>query len=219
MKRIISIISILSLICLTACTNLNFDRNEHVTNVLNNRYNDTFEVIDTYSDGSFICHSSSYPDAIFRASDTGKDIHENYCARVITDKFEKLLSDNVNLEDNDFEIEVYTLIDSLDVINPDISIDSYIRDHETMIYKVNIYIVPNGSTRDYFGNVESMFSNCANINAIVNIYILDSSTIYYVRKYNSHNDKHYDDFSKWFSYTQKDTYTYSNGKWKSDDTF
>ena len=183
---------------------------DFVVEELRSRYNTDFTVVNTYN-GNYACISRDYPNAVFRATMNGKTVSDNYASKVVLARMAESLKENMNFVDNDYEVEVYSLIDSLDVTNPNTSVDEYITAHPTMTYCVYVYVVPNGSVLDYAPYIQTMFRDYPNIKADIKLYTVADSQMSAVRNYITHFDKHYDDFKEMLSDANVVGISYDNG--------
>lgn len=174
--------------------------------LLHEKYNKEFvvetiqsvSVLDEYY--TALAYQKDRPDTIFRVyvNNDGSGVSDNYVSRLVCAQLSDTVARNLDSLNGIYYIYSTTLIDSMELEDPYISLNEYIDTHPKMKY--NIYVFYSPDTSDKENLYQGLTSICQGLSISGNIYlyIMDDSILKDVQDYLENNDKIYDEGDNMF---------------------
>lgn len=168
--------------------------------LLNEKYHDEFVVENVQSTNVFsksytaIAYQKEHPEMLFKAyvENDGSGISDNYVARLVCEKLSDAVARNLDSLNGIYYIYSTTLIDSLELDDPKISLNEYIETNPDMPYYLYVFFSPDSLDKE---NLYQGLSNiCQGLPISGNLYlhILDEIDLKTVQSYCETHDKIYD---------------------------
>ncbi|MBO5159773.1 MAG: hypothetical protein J6B94_09350 [Lachnospiraceae bacterium] len=169
--------------------------------LLNEKYNDEFVVEDIQSASildeyyTALAYQKDHPDTIFKVyvNNDGSGVSDNYVNRLVCAQLSDTVARNLDSLNGIYYIYSSTLIDSLELEDPYISLSEYVDTHPKMKYNIYVFYSPDISDKENLYQGLTSICQGLSISGNIYLYIMDDSVLKDVQDYLENNDKIYDD--------------------------
>lgn len=169
--------------------------------ILNEKYKDEFVIEEVVRSNIFddyyiaTAYQADNPDTLFRVfvDNDGSAASDNYVGKIVCNQLSDQVAKNLDSVSGTYYIYSSTIVDSLEQMDPTITLDEYISSHPEMKYGIYLFYCPDEFDKeDIYHGLSEMFHGLS-ISGNVYLHIMDESMMQKIQNYLETHDKIYDE--------------------------
>lgn len=186
----------------TGCNKV-LSHEEKAIQLLNAKYNDSFEVEECQSKNSFeeyytvIAYQKNNPDILFKAEVDydGKKVSDNYVSKILCRKISDQIAKNLDDLKGIYYIYSEPMVELTVLDDTDITVEKYMEISPLNKFIVYLNYCPEGDdAEDIFLALQGAFKDMECISGQIQLYIVDENMLMQIQNYLENNDALYDEY-------------------------
>lgn len=178
---------------------------EQAVNLLNEKYNDSFEVEIVQSNSFFrgfytvIAYQEDNGDVLFRASvdSNGKGVSDNYVSRLVCQKLADKVAQNLDALKGVYYIYVKAMTEPSMLDNPNITIEEFMEVVPKNKFTIHVSYAPEETNaKEASEGFMNILKGMEYLSGRINLYVMDELMLAKVQEYMETHDKCYDGYQQ-----------------------